>query len=57
MSEYESNYVANRLRSDRDDRCDDSKLTADAVLRGHLGTMKANALIKMIDDHKSGGKN
>jgi len=57
MSEYESNYVANRLRSDRDDRCDDSKLTADAVLRGHLGTMKANALIKMIDEHKSGGKN
>ena len=53
MSEYESKYVAKRLLSDMDDRCDDSKLTADAELRGHLGTNKANKIIKMIDDHKS----
>jgi len=57
MSEHESDYVAKRLRSGSDDRCDDDKLTADAELRGHLGTMKANAIIKMIDDHKAGGKN
>lgn len=53
MSEYESDYVAKRLRSDSDDRCDSGKLNADAELRGHLGTMKANAIIKMIDEHKS----
>ncbi len=53
MSEYESDYVAKRLRSDSDDRCDDDKLTADAMLRGHLGTHKANIIIKMIDEHKS----
>jgi len=53
MSEYESNYVAKRLLSNLDDRCDSDKLTADAELRGHLGDLKANAIIKMIDEHKS----
>jgi len=57
MSKYESDYVAKRLMSGMDDRCDSDKLTADAELRGQIGTMKANAIIKMIDDHKAGGKN
>ena len=53
MSKYGSDYVAKRLRSGRDDRCDSDKLNADAELRGHLGTMKADRIIKMIDEHKS----
>jgi len=53
MSKYESDYVAKRLLSGMDDRCDSDKLTADAELRGHLGTHKANIIIKMIDEHKS----
>jgi len=49
----EKDYVSKRLSSSRDDRqCEDKKWD-DAILRGSIGTHKANEVIKMIDDYKS----
>jgi hypothetical protein len=45
-------YIATRLSSNRDDRCDDSKLNIDAELRGSLGRDRANKIIDAIDNIK-----
>jgi len=49
----ESDYARQRLSNSKDDRCEDSKKSLDAKLRGSMGCHKANEVIKMIDDHKS----
>ena len=47
-----ADYAQNRLSTDHDDRCDETKIHADAWLRGKFGN-KANEIIQMIDEHKS----
>ena len=51
--DHAGKYAEKRLSSRRDDRCDRSKLDADARLRGKVGTHRANEIIKAIDDLKS----
>lgn len=55
IREGQDKYIADRMaRSNgRDDRCDKSKLDADARLRGKIGATAANRVIKQIDEFKS----
>jgi len=49
----EREYVSDRLSTNKDDRCSDEKKDMDAKLRGSIGSLKADKIIKMIDEHKS----
>lgn len=51
--QHESKYAQERLASRRDDRCDESKLSRDAELRGKIGVNQANKIIAAIDSIKS----
>ena len=59
MNEYgkynitEGEYVSERLSTEKDDRCDEVKKSADAYLRGRIGTRKANEIIALVDGLKS----
>lgn len=48
-----SEYINQRLQDNKDDRQSDSKLNADARLRGSIGSKEADKIINMIDNHKS----
>ncbi len=51
-AEKEAEYVSKRLSSSRDDRCNQAKHDADALLRGSIGVRRANRVIEAIDDLK-----
>ena len=55
LRENQDRYISERmaLSRGRDDRCERSKLNADAKLRGQIGASAANRIIKQIDAIKS----
>ena len=50
----EKEYVSRRLSRRGNDKGDRAKLNDDAMLRGKLGTRKANRLIAALDTYKTG---
>ncbi len=50
----ETQYVEGRLSAKPNDKGDRTKLDADGVLRGKIGTMQANKLIGALDRYKTG---